>query len=87
MLGIHEGFLCMDIFRAINLILFVRRASYSSRSAAGVDWQFVVYGGAVHAFSDASLGTDPSQGVAYNAAADRRSWQAIKTFLNEALRP
>jgi dienelactone hydrolase len=55
--------------------------------AAGVDWQFVSYGGAVHAFSDSALGPDPSKGAAYNAAADRRSWQAMKTFLNEVFHP
>ena len=54
---------------------------------AGVDWQLVSYGGAVHAFTDPGAGTDPSKGAAYNAAADRRSWQAMKTFFTEILGP
>ncbi|MFZ5432836.1 MAG: dienelactone hydrolase family protein [Calditrichota bacterium] len=50
---------------------------------AGVDWQLVAYGGAVHAFTNPAAGNDPTTGVAYNAAADRRSWQAMKNFFNE----
>ena len=50
---------------------------------AGVDWQFVAYGGAVHAFTDPSAGNDNSKGAAYNAAADRRSWDAMKVFFAE----
>ena len=55
--------------------------------AAGVDWQFVAYGGAVHAFSDPAAGEEPAKGAAYNARADRRSWQALKLFLDEVFRP
>ncbi len=51
--------------------------------AAGVDWQLVVYGGAVHAFTNPGSGNDKSRGAAYNAAADRRSWQAMKAFFGE----
>jgi dienelactone hydrolase len=51
--------------------------------AAGVDWQLVYYGGAVHAFTDKRAGTDKSRGAAYNEAADRRSWQAMKDFFAE----
>ena len=50
---------------------------------AKVDYQLVMYGGAVHSFSDPSAGNDPSTGVAYNARADRRSWQDMKTFFAE----
>jgi dienelactone hydrolase len=45
--------------------------------SAGVDWQVVVYGGAVHSFSNPSSGSDNTRGVAYNAAADHRSWEAM----------
>ncbi len=51
--------------------------------AAGVDWQLVVYGGAVHAFTNPASGNDKSRGAAYNAAADRRSWEAMKAFFAE----
>jgi len=51
--------------------------------AAGIDWQLIVYGGAVHAFTNPAAGNDPSRGAAYNAAADRRSWEAMKAFFAE----
>ncbi len=50
---------------------------------AGVDWQVVIYGGAVHSFTVPTAGTDPSRGAAYNERADRRSWEAMKLFLAE----
>jgi dienelactone hydrolase len=52
---------------------------------AGVDWELVVYGGAVHRFTNPSAGADVSSGAAYNEKADRRSWQAMKDFFQEAL--
>jgi dienelactone hydrolase len=54
--------------------------------AAGVDWQLVVYGGAVHSFTNPAAGNDNSKGAAYNAAADRRSWQAMQAFFGEILK-
>jgi dienelactone hydrolase len=50
---------------------------------ANVDWQVVIYGGAVHAFTDPGSGNDPSRGAAYNEKADRRSWEAMKAFFAE----
>jgi dienelactone hydrolase len=50
---------------------------------AGVDWQMVSYGGAVHAFTNPEAGNDPSRGAAYNEKADKRSWQAMKDFFDE----
>ncbi len=49
----------------------------------GVDWQLVAYGGAVHSFTDCNAGNDNSKGAAYNANADRRSWEAMKQFFAE----
>jgi dienelactone hydrolase len=49
----------------------------------GVDWELVQYSGAVHAFTIKGAGTDNSKGAAYNAEADRRSWQAMKDFFSE----
>ena len=51
--------------------------------AAKVDWRFVAYGGAVHAF------TDPKANVAvakYHPDAARRSWQAMREFFTEIFR-
>jgi len=50
---------------------------------ANVDWQMVIYGGAVHAFTDLGAGNDPSRGAAYNEKADRRSWEVMKAFFAE----
>ncbi len=49
----------------------------------GVDWQMVLYGGAVHSFTNTGSGNDPSKGVAYNKKADLRSWEAMMTFFKE----
>jgi dienelactone hydrolase len=50
---------------------------------ANVDWQLVAYGGAVHSFTDWNAGNDNSKGAAYNEKADRRSWDAMKSFFAE----
>jgi dienelactone hydrolase len=50
---------------------------------AGVDWQIVIYGGAVHSFTNPDAGNDPSRGAAYNGKADKRSWEAMKLFFAE----
>lgn len=51
---------------------------------AGADWQLIMLGGAMHGFThkDAVPGATP--GVAYNAAADERSFAATCAFLAEA---
>ena len=50
---------------------------------AKVDWQMVSYGGAVHSFTNPDSGSDPSRGAAYNAKADKRSWEHMKVFFTE----
>ncbi|MBM4275502.1 MAG: dienelactone hydrolase family protein [Deltaproteobacteria bacterium] len=49
----------------------------------GADWQMIYYGGAVHSFTNPDADKAGVKGVAYNAAADRRSWQHLKDFLKE----
>ncbi len=58
-------------------------AFWSEMESAKVNWQMNIYGDAVHAFTQKSAGNDPSRGVAYNAQADRRSWQSMKNFFDE----
>lgn len=53
---------------------------------AKADWQMISYGGAVHAFTQAGAGDDPSKGAAYDEAADRRSWVAMQAFFAEIFR-
>jgi dienelactone hydrolase len=55
-----------------------------SLRGTGVDWQLVTYSGAMHAFS--VIGVDaPDHGMQYQAAADRRSWTAMRDFFAEVL--
>lgn len=48
-----------------------------------VDWELVKYGGTVHSFTDRGAGSDTSKGAAYNAKADARSFDALRTFLKD----
>jgi len=52
-------------------------------NAAAVDWQLIMYGGAVHSFTDWNAGSDPAQGVAYHVAADHRSWADMLQLFGE----
>jgi dienelactone hydrolase len=49
---------------------------------AKVDLQYVAYSGTLHAFTNPSV-NDPAHGVQYNAASDKRSWQAMRDFFAE----
>ena len=52
-----------------------------------LDYEFVSYAGAIHAFTnpkaDEVSRTAGLQGIGYNAAADRRSWQHMRDFFAE----
>jgi dienelactone hydrolase len=52
---------------------------------AGVDYKLVQYPGAVHSFTQKSAGNDNSKGAAYNEAADKASWEEMKSFFAEVL--
>ena len=49
---------------------------------AEADWQLHAYGGTMHAFTNPEA-NDPDFGTVYDADADRRSWAAMKNFLEE----
>ncbi len=51
-------------------------------SSAGVDWQIHAYGGTLHAFTNPEANA-PENGMAYNALAEKRAWQAMQNFLVE----
>jgi dienelactone hydrolase len=51
---------------------------------AKTDWQLHAYGRTSHAFTNPEANS-PEHGLLYNAAADRRSWAAMKNFLEEVL--
>jgi dienelactone hydrolase len=65
----------------------VVKAFQDEMRRAGADWQMVVYGGAVHSFTNPKAGSDNSKGAAYNAKADRRSWTALMDFFDEIFIP
>jgi dienelactone hydrolase len=52
---------------------------------AGVDYKLVQYPNAVHSFTQVSAGNDNSKGAAYNEAADKASWEEMKTFFGKVL--
>ncbi len=54
-------------------------------NTAKADWQMNYYANAVHSFTEKEAGDDNSKGAAYNAIADKRSWEAMKQFLKEVL--
>jgi dienelactone hydrolase len=49
---------------------------------ANADWQLHAYGRVGHAFTNPQMNM-PEKGLAYNAAADRRSWIAMTNFFEE----
>ena len=50
-------------------------------SAAGADWQLIMYGGALHGFTHRHAQPGATPGVAYNPLADDRSFAATQNFL------
>lgn len=51
-------------------------------TAAGADWQLHGYGATLHAFTN-PVASDPAAGLQYEPRAERRSWQAMRNFLEE----
>jgi dienelactone hydrolase len=55
-------------------------------SDAGSDWQMILYGQAAHAFTNLAA-NNHRDGIFYDETADRRSWAATCSFLEESLGP
>lgn len=51
-------------------------------TAMGADWQLHAYGNTMHAFTNPAA-NDSERGTVFSAAADRRSWIAMRKFLQE----
>lgn len=60
-------------------------AFVSAMKASRSDWQMISYGGAVHSFTNPDADKVGIAGVAYNRAADERSWRHMQDFFNEKL--
>lgn len=52
---------------------------------AKTDYQFIAYSGAVHSFTNPKAGNDIKKGAAYNPVAEKRSFEALKSFYAEVL--
>ena len=50
---------------------------------AKVTYQFTAFSGTVHSFTEKAAGDDITKGAAYNAIADKRSWEGMKSFFAE----
>ncbi len=48
-----------------------------------VGYKIIYYPGAVHSFTQPLAGNDPSRGVAYNEAADHKSWYEMMAFFKD----
>jgi dienelactone hydrolase len=62
----------------------VKNKFVATLEAAKTDYQFNDYGGAVHSFTNPNAGKAGITGVAYQEAADRRSWADMKRLFDEA---
>ena len=51
-----------------------------------LDWQMVLYGGAVYGFTNKTLGFEVEDGMAFNYNADLRSFDALRQFFTDLLK-
>ena len=61
------------------------RGFEAEMTAAQADWQVAIYGNAAHGFTNPGADKIGLPGVGYNAAADRRSWAAMRELFDEVL--
>jgi dienelactone hydrolase len=62
-----------------------RVAFAQSMTAAGADWELHVFGGVGHSYTNPAIDSFGLPGFAYNARADRRSWEMMLRTLREQL--
>lgn len=55
----------------------------AAMARSGLDYQVIIYGGAKHGFTNPGAGEHGLSALAYNAAADRRSWAHMQLFFDE----
>ncbi len=60
-----------------------RTAFEQEMTDGGIDWRLYVLGGVGHSYTNPSVLPGGEPGMAYNAAADRRSWIAMLDLLRE----
>jgi dienelactone hydrolase len=52
---------------------------------SNADWRMVYFGNTVHSFTNPSAGSDPKNGIAYNALSAARAFSCMKLFLEEIM--
>jgi dienelactone hydrolase len=62
-----------------------REAFAREMTNAGVDWQMHLYGGVGHSFTNREIDEWKISGFSYDAAADLRSFLAMRELFNETL--
>ena len=63
-----------------------RAAFEDEMRQAGIDWQMLLHGGAVHSFTNTQAAArNMPDAIRYDAAADTRSWAAMQALFAEAL--
>ena len=78
--GADDGFVSPESIAAID----------KEMKAAGAHYRFVNYPGAKHGFTNPDadrLGKANNMPIAYNAEADKQSWEAMKQLFTEVFRP
>jgi len=83
----------MDHIRAKVLILHGAADPFETREAvtriqdamekARADWQMIIYGGAMHSFTNPEADSYHIKGVAYNKKAAARAWEHMELFFQE----
>lgn len=63
----------------------VRTQFEAQMNAAGVDWCMILFGGVLHGFTVPGSEALGMPGVAYDAAADARSWRAMRDLFAESI--
>ncbi len=59
------------------------KSFHSQMKDAGVEYQFASYSGAVHSFTNSGADAFKIPGVAYQKAADHRSWESMQALFRE----
>ena len=59
------------------------QAYLTAMAQSGLDYQFIIYGGAKHGFSNPGADKYNIPALGYSASADRRSWLLMKAFFKE----
>ncbi len=60
---------------------------HEMRAAGVADWRIEVYGGVGHCFTNPRADDLGIPGLAFDAAADRRSWRSMLDLFDEKLGP